>query len=160
VVFLSVVVPCHNEQASLPILGKKLELILNKHMKNDWEVIFVNDASTDKTPKIMNEFNKKNKRFVIINLKKRGGQTGSFRNAFAAAKGKYIMRMDGDLQDNPNDMPLFIAKMKKDYDLIVGIREARKHSRILRFVSQMYTAVSALLFNCPFHDTSSSYIAF
>lgn len=162
-VYLSIVIPCHNEEASLPILCKELEKVLSCSLKNDkhgWEVLLVDDVSTDKTYEIMQSFQKKNPRFKPIHLEKRGGQTGAYRAAFAAAKGEYILRMDGDLQDDPQELPLFLEKMKKGYDLVVGIREARKHRTLLRFASQVFDAFAILVFDSPFHAASSSYVAF
>ena len=68
--------------------------------------------------------------------------------------------MDGDFQDDPGDLPLFIEKMKQDYDVIVGIRASRKHPRLLRFLTRIWDTLIVLLFDSPFHAASSSYIAF
>ena len=68
--------------------------------------------------------------------------------------------MDGDFQDDPEDLPLFIEKMKQGYELIVGIRASRKHPRLLRFLTRIFDTLAVLLFDSPFHAASSSYIAF
>jgi glycosyltransferase involved in cell wall biosynthesis len=153
-------VPCHNEQKSLPILCSKLENVLNRELKRDWEVILVDDVSTDDTWSIMEEFHQKDKNFRVIRLKHRGGQTGCYQAAFDIFKGQFILRMDGDLQDNPDDLPLFLDKMRKSHDVIVGIREGRKHSRLHRFASLMYHSLALLIFGVQFREPSSSYVAF
>src|SRR3989338_2503839 len=159
-VFLSIVIPCRNESASLPNLCPALEKVLKQHLKNDWEVLLVDDASTDNTRTIIQSFAKKNKNFKPFHLEKQGGQTGAYQLAFSVAKGKYILRMDGDFQDDPEDLPLFIEKMKQGYELIVGIRASRKHPRLLRFLTRVFDTLAVLLFDSPFHAASSSYIAF
>ena len=159
-VFLSIVIPCRNESASLPNLCPALEKVLKQHLKNDWEVLLVDDASTDNTRTIIQSFAKKNKNFKPFHLEKQGGQTGAYQLAFSVAKGKYILRMDGDFQDDPEDLPIFIEKMKQGYELIVGIRASRKHPRLLRFLTRVFDTLAVLLFDSPFHAASSSYIAF
>ena len=158
-VYLSIIIPCHNEEVSLPILGKELEKVLIKNLKDNWEVILVDDASTDDTYKIMKQY-EKNKLFRIIHFDKREGQTGAFRVAFNIAKGEYIIRMDGDLQDDPKDIPKFLEKLKQGSELVVGLRECRKHSKILRLASGIFDLVAILLLNSPFHSSSGSFVAF
>lgn len=158
--FLSVVVPCHNESDSLPILCPRLEKVLITNLKEDWEVLLVDDSSTDNSYEIIQRFHYRNCNFKVIRMEKRGGQTGAYREAFKIARGKYILRMDCDLQDNPQELPLFIEKMKKDYDVIVGIREGIKNLRAYRLASCAYNFVSILFFGSPFHEASSSYVGF
>jgi len=158
--YLSIVIPCHNEEIAIPKLCIKLEKVLDKSLNKPWEVFLVNDVSTDTTLKRIESISKRNPRFKVIDLKKRGGQTGAYRAAFKAASGKYILRMDGDMQDDPGDLPLFLDKMANDYDVVVGIREARKASKLLRIVTQLYNLAGILFFELPFRDGSASYIVF
>ncbi|MBW3020924.1 glycosyltransferase, partial [Candidatus Woesearchaeota archaeon] len=74
-IYLSIVIPFHNEEKSIPILCKRLESVLKKELKNNWEVILVNDSSEDNTLKIMKKIHNKNKNFIILDLEKRSGQT-------------------------------------------------------------------------------------
>ncbi len=158
--YLSIVIPCHNEEIAIPKLCRKLEKVLAKSLNKPWEVFLVNDVSTDNTLKRIRLISKRNPRFKVIDLKRRGGQTGAYRAAFKAASGKYILRMDGDMQDDPGDLPLFLDKMSNNYDVVVGIREARKASKFLRFATQVYNLIGILTFDSPFRDSSSSYIVF
>lgn len=158
-VYLSIVIPCHNEEASLPILCEKLEKILIENLKDNWEVILVDDASTDDTYKIMKQY-ENNKLFRIIHFNRRNGQTGAFKVAFDAAKGEYIIRMDGDLQDDPKDIPKFLEKLKQGSDLVVGLRECRKHSKILRLASGIFDLAVIMLLNSPLHSSAGSFVAF
>ena len=158
--YLSIVIPCHNEEIAIPKLCRKLEKVLDKGLKKPWEVFLINDVSTDKTLKRIELISQRNPRFKVIDLKRRGGQTGAYRAAFKAASGKYILRMDGDMQDDPEDLPLFLDKMANNYDVVVGIREARKASKFLRFATQVYNLIGILMFDSPFRESSSSYIVF
>ncbi len=155
----SIVMPFHNEAASLreliPFLLATLENVIH-----DWELILVDDASTDNSADVARECSNEQSNIRIISLDQRGGQTGAFKVAFGQARGNYILRMDADLQDDPRDLPKFIAKMDQGSDLIVGLRECRKHSRVLRFASGVYDLLILALFDTPLHAHSGSYVAF
>lgn len=158
-VYLSIVIPCRNEETSLPILCQKLEKVLIENLKDNWEVILVDDASTDNSYEIMKQY-QKNSLFRIIHFDKRKGQTGAFKAAFDIARGEYIIRMDGDLQDDPKDIPKFLEKLKEGSELTLGLRECRKHSKILRLASGIFDLAAILLFDSPLHSSSASFVAF
>ena len=73
------------------------------------------------------------------------GQTGCFKKAFAEAIGEYIIRMDADLQDSPSDLHFFIDKINEKADIIMGIRENRKHSRALKLATAIYNVIIIML---------------
>ena len=76
------------------------------------EIIFVDDCSSDQSSSVIKNVMKNNSNINLIVLEEQGGQTGCYRRAFAAAKGKYILRMDADLQDDPKDLWKFVEKME------------------------------------------------
>lgn len=158
--YLSVVVPCHNEEGSLPRLCSSLEVVLTEYLGRDWEVILVDDASTDKTLSVMGYFRLENPCFTVIHLVERRGQTGSFKAAFQAAGGDFIIRMDGDGQDDPEDLPLFLEKLCLDAELVVGIRKRRKHSPVLRLTSNTFDKLMRFLLSSPLQSHSASFVAF
>jgi len=158
--YLSVVVPCHNEEGSLPRLCSGLQTVLSEHLRTDWEVILVDDASTDGTLSVMGHFNLENPCFKVIHLVERRGQTGSFKAAFKAAGGDYIIRMDGDGQDDPEDLPIFIEKIRQEAELVVGIRKRRKHSPVLRLTSNTFDRLMRFLLSSPLQSHSASFVAF
>jgi glycosyltransferase involved in cell wall biosynthesis len=90
----------------------------------------------------------------------RGGQTGCYALAFEKAKGDYILRMDADLQDDPLDLPAFAAKLERGADLVMGLRECRKHPRLLKVASLLYDMFILILFDTPLHSNSGSFVAF
>ena len=115
---ISIVIPVHNEAGNIEQLAKEIDNALQKSSYNT-EVIFVNDASTDNTGEILNRLEKLYSFVKVLNLEERGGQTGCFQKGFQEAKGKYIIRMDGDLQDNPLDLILFFELLGQDPDIIM-----------------------------------------
>ncbi len=158
--FLTVVVPCHNEEQSLSSLCSSLERVLTDSLGDSWEVILVDDASTDGTLSVMGHFYQTNDCFIVIHLAARGGQTGSFKAAFKRARGEYIIRMDGDGQDDPEDLPLFLDKLRGGAELVVGIRKQRKHARALKITTNTFDMLMRLILGSPLHSHSASFVAF
>lgn len=158
-VFLSVVIPVHNEAGSLPQLMEELNEVVHE-IPHSVEAIFVNDCSTDESKQILDKFCKEYPFIKVIHQEKRSGQTGCYQVAFEEAKGEFIIRMDGDLQDDPHDLHKFVPYLEEGYDLIMGLRELRKHRRLLRFASILYDSFVVLLFDSPLHTNTSSFIAF
>lgn len=156
---VTIVIPFHNEEESLKVLLPLLVEEIKKTQKV-FEVILVNDVSRDNSVDIVKKITNEHKYIKLIELDQRGGQTGCYKAAFNQAKGDYILRMDADLQDSPNDLPLFIFKMDEGAELIMGLREARKHSRIIRIASAIYDLIILALFNSPLHSNSGSFVAF
>jgi glycosyltransferase involved in cell wall biosynthesis len=156
---ISVVIPFHNEEDSLAELLPELQSVLSE-AGVDAEVLLVDDASTDRSASIVSEIIEGDDRFRLLTMSGRGGQTGCFKLAFAAAGGEYILRMDADLQDDPRDIPLFLQKIDAGADLIMGLREARKHTRVLRIASALFDLVILTLFNSPLHSNTGSFVAF
>ena len=158
-VLISIVIPVCNESESLPQLINEIDGVIRK-ADQSLEVIFINDASTDNTEKILREFELRYTYVRTFHLPERSGQTGCYQLAFQEAKGKYIIRMDGDLQDDPRDLHQFFPFIEQDIDMIMGLRELRKHRRLLRFASILYDSFVVLLFDSPLHTNTSSFIAF
>ncbi len=159
---VTIILPFYNEQKNLPILLEELKLALfNLPISISVEVIFVNDASTDDGELYIAEEIKNLQKFSLINLKKRSGQTGAFNATFDNCNTDYIIRMDSDLQDSPNDLNLFFTKiLNEEPDLIMGIRVNRQHSKILTFAGTIYDLIIKYLFNSPLYTNSASFVAF
>ncbi len=156
---ISIIIPAHNEDESLPQLMEELDCVIKQQSKSI-EVIFVNDVSTDRTAEILENFRKKHSYVRVIHLSKRGGQTGCYQAAFKEAKGKYFIRLDADLQDDPRDLNKFFPLIEQDVDIIMGLRLLRRHRRILRFASILFDSLVVLMFDSPLHTNTSSFIAF
>lgn len=158
-VFASIVIPVCNEQDSLPILIAELEQVLGT-VSHPTEVIFVNDCSTDRSGEILASFENTYAFVRAIHLTRRGGQTGCYQVAFAEAHGEYIIRMDGDLQDDPRDLLQFFRCFEDGCDLVMGLRTMRKHRRLLRACSILYDCIMVVLFDSPLYTNTSSFVAF
>lgn len=154
---ISIVVPIHNEEAVLPELAERVHNVM---VGEDWELLLVDDKSTDNSHRLMLELAKKYQNIVVLQNERRRGQTGCFRNGFDHAKGDITITMDGDLQVMPEDLPLFINKMEQGYDVVNGIREHRQHVFRFRLLSRFYNLLMLLFFNCPVIDAASNFTIF
>ncbi len=156
---VSVVIPFHNEADNLVVLLPGLSQALNA-CPYATEVLLIDDVSTDNSRAIAARHTDTDLRFRLFSLPARGGQTGAFRLGFAEARGDYIVRMDADLQDDPDDLPKFMEKMCEGYDLIMGIRKGRQHNWALRLLTTIYDAITSVVFQTELHSNSGSFIAF
>jgi glycosyltransferase involved in cell wall biosynthesis len=125
---LSLVICVYNEEENvLPLAGQIQDALRNY----DFEAIFVDDGSNDKTREQIRTIN--DSRFIIIELRKNYGQSSALQAGIDAAQGEYIVTLDGDLQNDPYDIPLMLKKSEiEDFDVVAGIRENRKDGFFLR----------------------------
>jgi glycosyltransferase involved in cell wall biosynthesis len=121
---LSIVIPIYNEDENIQILYEKLKETLDP-LKKEYEIVFVDDGSTDRTLPILEEIQAKDKRVVVLSLRRNFGQTAAFAAGFDFARGDVIVTMDGDLQNDPADIPKLL-ELIKDNDLVSGWRKKRK----------------------------------
>lgn len=128
---LSVVIPIYNEEGNLPILYEKLKTVLEKLGKS-YEIIFVNDGSTDKSWEIIKQLAEKDPNVIGVNFRRNYGQTAAMSAGFDVAKGDVIITMDGDLQNDPEDIPRLLEKMSEGYDIVSGWRKDRKDAFLSR----------------------------
>lgn len=128
---LSIIIPIFNEQDNIFPLYEKLVNVLEK-TKRSFEGIFVNDGSVDHSEEYLYELAKKDKRIKIINLKRNFGQTAAIMAGIDYAKGDIIIPMDGDLQNDPIDIPKLIDKIEEGFDVVSGWRKDRKDKAIRR----------------------------
>jgi len=157
----SILIPFHNEEKNLSPLVEALQVSLQSLGRDvTWEVLLVDDASTDSGLQILRDLLRGRENFYLHRLSKRGGQTEAFRLAFQKARGRYFLRMDADLQDNPKYIPLFVQKMKEEYDLIMGVRVNRKHILVLLWLTHAYDALVSFFFRTGLVTNSGSFIAF
>jgi glycosyltransferase involved in cell wall biosynthesis len=157
--WITIVIPYHNEEQALPELIRLLSTTMDASRRS-FEVLLVNDASTDRSLERAQQATAGDSRYRNLTLAERGGQTGAFKAAFAAARGEYLIRMDADLQDDPSDLPLFIEKLDAGYQLIIGFRRNRQHTLLLRVATTVYDFVTSRMFRIELHSNSGSFIAF
>ncbi|HLA01106.1 MAG TPA: glycosyltransferase family 2 protein [Thermodesulfovibrionales bacterium] len=121
---LSVIIPLYNEEENLPLLYEKLKEYLES-LKKEYEILFVDDGSADRTLSILEEIQAKDNRVVVLSLRRNFGQTAAFAAGFDFARGDIVVTMDGDLQNDPADISKLL-ELIKDHDLVSGWRKKRK----------------------------------
>ncbi len=121
---VSVVIPLYNEEENVRELHGRLKAVLDA-IGTDYEVLFIDDGSTDSTLSLLQDIQARDNRIIVLSLRRNFGQTAAFAAGFDYSRGDIIVTMDGDLQNDPNDVPKLI-EMMKDNDLVSGWRKKRK----------------------------------
>jgi len=149
---ISVVIPIYNERESIGKLYEKLEKTLSK-LRSKYEVLLIDDGSTDGTFDQLLKIHRKNKLFKIIRFRRNFGQTAAMNAGFDYASGKVIITMDADLQNDPGDIPVILKKLDKDYDIVSGWRKNRKDKAVTRrFPSAVANKIISGLTGVCLHD--------
>jgi glycosyltransferase involved in cell wall biosynthesis len=128
---VSVVVPIHNEEKTILPLYDQLVAVLESR-KASFEIVMVDDASTDDSPELLRSLAAVDKRLKVIRLRRNFGQTGALAAGFEHAQGAIIVAMDGDLQHDPADIPALLAKIEEGYDIASGWRKERVDNALTR----------------------------
>lgn len=148
---VTVVVPLYNEEDSLVELSVSLKKVL-ENLRCTWEVIFVDDGSTDKSYQKLQEIHRVNSRFKCLKFKRNFGKSSALQEGFKAAKGDYVITMDADLQDDPNEIPAMIAKLNEGYDLVSGWKKIRHDPFIKKHTSKLFNFVTSKMVGLKLHD--------
>ncbi len=133
---LSVVIPIYNEEENIRALYDELKEVL-EGIGRPWEVIFVDDGSSDRSLELLEEIAGDDDHVVVVSFRRNFGQTAAMAAGFDYACGEIIITMDGDLQNDPHDIPKFLEKMDEGYDLVSGWRHDRKDAFISRKLPSM-----------------------
>ena len=128
---VSIVIPVFNEEENVPILYERLKEVLDS-LPYEYEIIFVNDGSTDGTGKVLEEIAKKDKKVKVVEFARNFGQTPAMVAGMDYATGDVIITMDGDLQNDPKDIPRLLEKIEEGYDVVSGWRKNRKDAAVSR----------------------------
>tara|TARA_B100000214_G_C23970502_1_gene629871 strand:- start:2049 stop:3044 length:996 start_codon:yes stop_codon:yes gene_type:complete len=133
---LSIIVPLFNEEESIPLLYKKLCEAVDP-MGISYEILLVNDGSKDRTFEVASKIAESDTRLRVIELRKNYGQTPAMAAGIDIARGEILATMDGDLQNDPSDIPMMFAKLHEGYDIVVGWRYKRQDKLITRKIPSM-----------------------
>ncbi len=128
---LSIVIPIHNEEPSILPLYDRLTRVLEE-LKRPYEILFVDDASTDRSFELLANLVDTDARLKVMRLRRNFGQTAALSAGFDEARGKVIISLDGDLQHDPADIPALLAKIDEGYDIASGWRKNRVDNAITR----------------------------
>lgn len=128
---LSIVIPVYNEEENITLLYEELKSVLDG-MDSEYEILLVDDGSSDKSLTIIKDIQKNDSSVVGVSFRKNFGQTAAMSAGFDFATGDVIITMDGDLQNDPHDIPNLIHKINEGYDVVTGWRHDRKDAFINR----------------------------
>lgn len=157
---ISVIVPFYNEEENVEELYERLTRVMSR-LKRTYELIFVDDGSTDRTPVLLLKIYKKDRRVQVIRMKKNFGQTAGLQAGFDYAAGEIIISMDGDLQHDPAEIPVFLDKIDEGYDIVSGWRKKRVDNPLLRkFPSWVANRMMKSLSGVDIHDFGTTFKAY
>ena len=150
---ISIIVPLYNEEESLPKLFEWIEQVMTQN-KFSYEVIFVNDGSTDNSWDIVELLQKQSKSVKGIKFRHNYGKSPALYCGFQAAKGDVVITMDADLQDSPDEIPELFSMIKNDgYDLVSGWKKKRYDSKLTKNIpSKLYNATARKVTGLKLHD--------
>ncbi len=155
---LSVVVPVYNEGENIPILYSELKDVLS-NLKKTHEIIFVDDGSRDNTASEIEKLCKKDNTVKLIQLRKNTAKAGALMAGFKYASGDFVITMDGDLQDDPNEIPKFVEAIK-GADLIVGWKFKRQDPITKTIPSKIFNKLTSILTGVKVHDSNCNFRIF
>ena len=153
---ISVVIPLLNEAGNLRLLHQKLTASLTT-LNQPYQVIFVNDGSTDESPGILNDLFEQDPAVQVIHFQQNFGKTAALTAGFRHSRGEVIITLDADLQDDPAEIPAMLAKLNEGYDMVAGWRVNRQDpvdktwpSRIFNWTVSAVSGLRLHDFNCGF----------
>lgn len=150
---LSIVIPVYNEQENLPLLFDALHQALDP-LPHPWEVIFVDDGSQDGSLNILRQLVERDPSHVrVIAFRRNFGQTAAIAAGIDHARGDVIVLLDADLQNDPADIPLLLAKLEEGYDVVSGWRKDRKDNTLTRTIpSRLANTLISWVTGVHLHD--------
>ncbi len=153
---ISIVVPLKDEGPTLPLLYERLKQVL-EDMGETFELVFVDDGSTDESPEILTAMTARDPRVRVFRLRRNFGKAAALATGFREAHGDVVITMDADLQDDPTDIPRLIALIRAGYDVVSGWKRDRKDpasrkiaSRVFNWATRRMSRVRLHDFNCGF----------
>jgi dolichol-phosphate mannosyltransferase len=152
---ISVVVPVYNEEENLPILLPQLNEVL-KGIGKSYEMIFVDDGSSDGSRKILKEMVSHYPQIRILGFKKNCGETAAGAGGLKEAKGDVIITIDADLQNDPKDIPRMLEYLK-EYDMVTGWREKREDSWVKQITSKIANSIRNWLSGEAIRDSGCTF---
>ncbi len=148
---ISVVVPVHDEEHSVEPLFGELRAALDP-LGSEWEVLFVDDGSTDGTFGALMRLHDREPGVRIVRLRRNFGKASALAAGFAQAAGDVVVTIDGDLQDDPAEIPRLLAKLDEGFDLVSGWKTRRRDPLRRRIVSRVFNGVTGRISGLRLHD--------
>ncbi len=148
---ISLIIPVLNEEENIKNLHGEIFKILDS-LKENYEVIYIDDGSTDNSLPLLKEEELKNKKIRIFSFRRSRGKSEALTLGFKKAKGDIIITLDADLQDDPKAIPQMIEILKKGYDCVCGWRKDRKDKPLTIYSSKFFNWVSGKFWRVEVHD--------
>ena len=156
----SIVVPFHNEEENVTTLYDRVKHVMEQ-VGEPFEMVFVDDGSRDRTYRLLEEIAAVDSRVLVVKLRRNFGQTSALAAGFDHSQGDFVLAMDGDLQHDPNEIPMFLAKLEEGYDVVSGWRSQRGDNFILRRIpSRAANWLMAKLSGVDIHDFGTTFKAY
>lgn len=157
---ISIIIPIFNEEENLPILHQKVSEAMEL-VGREWELILINDGSSDNSAAVLDELADTDTHVKVVHFRRNFGQTAAMMAGVDFATGDIIIPMDGDLQNDPSDIPKLLEKLDEGYDVVSGWRKDRKDHPVKRnFVSRVANRLISKLSGVPLHDYGCSLKAY
>src|SRR5213596_2010356 len=148
---ISVVIPVHDEERSVALLYDELRSALEP-LDTTWEAIFVDDGSTDGTFAALTRLHNGADNVRVVRLRRNFGKAAALVAGFDQARGETVVTIDGDLQDDPSEIPRLLAKLDEGFDLVSGWKAQRRDPLRRRIVSRIFNAVTSRVSGLRLHD--------
>jgi glycosyltransferase involved in cell wall biosynthesis len=148
---ISIVIPLHNEERSIALLYDELDAALQP-LAEEWEAVFVDDGSTDGSFAALTRLHAGHGNVRVIRLRRNFGKAAALATGFDNARGETIVTIDGDLQDDPAEIPRLLAKLDEGYDLVSGWKTQRRDPLRRRIPSRIFNWVTGRVSGLRLHD--------
>lgn len=155
----SIVVPAYDEEQSLPVLYEALSTQLQA-LGQPYEIIFVDDGSRDGSFKVLQDLHQRDPRVKVIRFRRNFGKTPALMAGFQRCRGEVIFTLDADLQDDPTEIPAFLAKLDEGYDLVSGWKFPRHDPLSKTVPSRIFNKTVALTTGVVLHDMNCGFKAY
>lgn len=155
--YLSIVIPIFNEEENIPTLWARLSKVMNEHFQapdRDWEVIFTDDGSRDRSLELLRAIAEQEPRVSVVEFNRNYGQHSAIFGAFSIVAGEVVVTLDADLQNPPEEIPKLVAKIDEGFDVVGGWRQGRgENDSLLRTLpSKIVNAVTRKTTGVKLHD--------
>lgn len=156
---LSIILPVYNEVESIPVLHGKLTAAVAP-LELDYEIIYVDDGSTDGSTQAMLDLQRADSRVIVAVQRRNFGKSMALMAGFALARGRVLVTMDADLQDEPAEIPRFLAQIEAGYDVVSGWKQERQDPISKRLPSWVANRMTSLLTGVHLRDMNSGFKAY
>jgi glycosyltransferase involved in cell wall biosynthesis len=147
----SIIIPFLNEKESLAELYQQISAVMAS-TRHRYEILFIDDGSTDGSAAVIENLHKSDRRVKLIQFMHNFGKSAALAAGFAAARGRFVVTMDADLQDDPAEIPRLYSRMQEGYDLVSGWKKVRHDPFIKRITSRVYNYFTSIFSGIRLHD--------